>query len=322
MISFLFEQFVDRKRNEIIFYSSVGVFFVCGFMQFVVWCYKRNDRKYVAEMIKSGAMKSQSSDEKMKEKLEKQHRDDPPPMCCCFRVLCCIRRKKKKRKAKARDVADTKSSWFKMIQTMAEDYPSNNNKSKNTNQVAPTPTDDDELTQPESKSDHDEDEDEETGHLLTSTSYNFETLQCTTRRLVNRVSLIASFTDVMYFIEALMPSKAPKASQTSAVIYYEMSHSSLLLEFIVAIFQMTVVFIIVAPVVFFALAWAYYETFYFGDLLGEPDWAAEDGFGQDIQPLICTFGLPEVITWSNGHSVRIADCSQPVYIRVSVFFCC
>ena len=313
MISFLFEQFVDRKRNEIIFYFSVGVFFVCGFMQFVVWCCKRNDRKL------SGAMKSQSSDEKMKEKLEKQHRDDPPPMCCCFRVLCCIRRKKKKRKAKARDVADTKSSWFKMIQTMAEDYPSNNNKSKNTNQVAPTPTDDDELTQPESKSDHDEDEDEETGHLLTSTSYNFETLQCTTRRLVNRVSLIASFTDVMYFIEALMPSKAPKASQTSAVIYYEMSHSSLLLEFVVAIFQMTVVFIIAAPVVFFALAWAYYETFYFGDLLGEPDRAGEDGFGQDIQPLICTYGLPEVITWSNGHSLRIADCSQPVYIRLATF---
>ena len=146
----------------------------------------------------------------------------------------------------------------------------------------------------------------------------FEGLQFTAKRLVNRVSLMASYTDLMYFIEALMPSKAPNASQTSAVVYYEMAHSSLLLEITVATLQMAVVALINGPVVFFALAWAFYETFYFGDLLGESD--LDDAYNsltydQDMVPLLCI----RPFKWTGAYKITgYADCER-VYLRVAPF---
>ena len=259
--------------------------------------------------------------EQMKIRLEKERRDDPAPFCYFFKVICCVRREKNRRKAKARDVADTNSSWFKNINTMASEYKTskqdtNRSCCSSVNQVKP----EGKLSekQPLVKKKAEDLEDVTNAEDLEEKLNKFEGLQFTAKRLVNRVSLMASYTDLMYFIEALMPSKAPKASQTSAMVYYEMAHSSLLLEITVATLQMAVVALINGPVVFFALAWAFYETFYFGDLLGESD--LDDvynslTYGQDMVPLICT----RPFKWTGGYkSTRYADCER-VYLRVAPF---
>ena len=59
---------------------------------------------------------------------------------------------------------------------------------------------------------------------------DFKALQHTAKRLVNRVSLMKGFTDMMFFVEVLMPEKAKIGAQTSEALYAEMDHNSLFIE--------------------------------------------------------------------------------------------
>ena len=58
----------------------------------------------------------------------------------------------------------------------------------------------------------------------------------------------------------------------------------------VMILQMLVVALIIAPFIFFSLAWAYFETYYFGNLPGQVnDTYNSLAFDLDLLPLHCAF---------------------------------
>jgi hypothetical protein len=148
---------------------------------------------------------------------------DPPLFS--FRVCCGYSRTKNRIRAKAKDLADTSSSWFYMIQTMQEFQDTGKHcqcrkscakKNVKKNSVVPEVPEEGEHSRliVRSKSEKDD----------------FKALQHTAKRLVNRVSLMKGFTDMMFFVEVLMPEKAKIGAQTSEALYAEMDHNSLFIE--------------------------------------------------------------------------------------------
>ena len=279
----------------------------------------------------------ETDEDRMIQQLAESGDRDPPPLCC-FRIFCCTRRVKIRVKAKARDLADASSSWYEMIYYMQDDYTDYPKCDclrrclgcccRNSAKVDPTDTTktqkDAQKTYVENNKDKETKEDNEEQKLipLKQKDIDFIGLQYTAKRLLNRVSLMASYTDLMFFVEVLMPEKPGPASHTSAAIYSEMDHSSLFLEVIVMFLQLLVVALIVAPLVFFSIAWAYFETYYFGDLQGflpKNDTYNNLAFDMDLYPLHCIVENICPLNICGRSDLFLKSCSDPVYIRIAPF---
>ncbi len=96
---------------------------------------------------------------------------------------------------------------------------------------------------------------------------NYVEMHTASKRLMNRAALVASYTDLLYFIEVMFPqtesSSNPSAPET---LYSEMDHDTWFIELACLASQIAAPALIIIPITVFACAWVGFESYYYESL--------------------------------------------------------
>ena len=170
-------------------------------------------------------------------KWERRQQKDKKSFCYCFKRLCGLGYIRDRRPTRISDIADTQSEWFQGLRDLISEVPKS----------------------PSSKTD-----DKPVIHDGQMHWYSFRNA---VSRLIKKAALVQSYTDLMFFVEMYFPnaemSLAPTAEE---VLYSEMDHSYIHLDFTVIFAQMMTAGILVLPSALFALLWSGLETYYYSEL--------------------------------------------------------